>query len=247
MRLQVLSDLHLEYNGNYAPEPLAGIDLTILPGDLGHSPDILYRLSGWPTPLIFVPGNHEYDEQDYDQADEELRETAEQLGLIYLNQGVHIVDGVRFVGVTRWCDFDLFGPSRRSSAMGAARAYLRHMGTTRGGKLFDAELVRELGLLQRGWLAETLAEPFDGTTVAITHFGPSALSADPRYGMVSSTASFCNADDDLIPLAKLWIHGHLHCHHDYYVGSTRVVCNARGFDERGEHEGFDPALVIELT
>jgi hypothetical protein len=45
--------------------------------------------------------------------------------------------------------------------------------------------------------------------VVITHFAPSLLSADPRYGLAPGTAGFCNALDDLLPQADLWLHGHL--------------------------------------
>ena len=87
-------------------------------------------------------------------------------------------------------------------------------------------------------------------TVVITHFAPSLRSADPRYGLHSGTASFCNADDDLIPHADLWVHGHLHCRHDYRVsrgGATRrVVCNARGHAAKGEAAGHRPQLVVEV-
>lgn len=246
MRLQVLSDLHLEFAGGFSPAPAPGADLAVVSGDVGHSPDILFRLAGWPIPIIYVPGNHEYDQQDFDEAEEELRETATSLGLIYLNQDTVEIDGIRFVGVTRWCDFDLYGADGREAAMGAARAYLKGMGTTRYGKLFDPVAVRQVGLEQRAWLSETLSTPFTGRTVAITHFGPSARSADPRYGLVNGTASFCNADDDLIERADLWIHGHLHCSHDYLVGQTRVLCNARGFADRGEHRDFIPDLIVEV-
>jgi hypothetical protein len=86
--------------------------------------------------------------------------------------------------------------------------------------------------------------------VVVTHFGPSLLSADPRYGRQPGTASFCNADDDLLPLADLWIHGHLHCRHDYRVahpgGHTRVVSNARGHSHKGETLGWDPLFTVEV-
>ena len=53
-----------------------------------------------------------------------------------------------------------------------------------------------------------------------------------------------------MPRADLWIHGHLHCRHDYRVrragGSTRVVCNARGHEWRGEAEGHAPLLILEV-
>ena len=79
---------------------------------------------------------------------------------------------------------------------------------------------------------------------------PSVLSADPRYGKQSGTASFCNADDDLLEHAQLWIHGHLHCTHDYRVahagGETRVVCNARGHARKGEAEEHEPLLTLDV-
>jgi len=87
-------------------------------------------------------------------------------------------------------------------------------------------------------------------TVVITHFAPSARSADPRYGLQSGTASFCNADDELITRADLWIHGHLHCVQDYRVsraGATcRVVSNARGHAAKGESARHRPQLVLDV-
>jgi hypothetical protein len=75
-------------------------------------------------------------------------------------------------------------------------------------------------------------------------------SVDPRYGTQASSASFCNADDALLPLAEVWLHGHLHCRHDYTVvhpaGRTRVVSNARGHSVRGEADRHDPLFTVEL-
>ena len=87
--------------------------------------------------------------------------------------------------------------------------------------------------------------------MAITHFAPSLRSADPRFGSQSGTASFCNADDELLPLADLWLHGHLHCRNDYLVdrprnSPTRVVSQARGNAAKREPEGFDPLKLIEI-
>ena len=31
------------------------------------------------------------------------------------------------------------------------------------------------------------------------------------------------------PCIKLWVHGHMHDTFDYMIGSTRVVCNPRGY------------------
>jgi hypothetical protein len=122
--------------------------------------------------------------------------------------------------------------------------------STRHGQPFDAQAVRDEALACRAWLADELkqaGQPGEwDVTVALTHFAPSLRSADPRYGEQMGTASFCNADDDLLPLADLWIHGHLHCRHDYTVDRTRVVCNARGHGVRGEADGYDGERVIEV-
>ena len=32
------------------------------------------------------------------------------------------------------------------------------------------------------------------------------------------------------PQIKLWTHGHTHEDFDYMIGSTRIVCNPRGYD-----------------
>jgi calcineurin-like phosphoesterase family protein len=76
-------------------------------------------------------------------------------------------------------------------------------------------------------------------------------SADPRFGKQPGTASFCNADDDLIPRADLWIHGHLHCRHDYRIerpgrSPARVVCQARGLADKREIENHEPMKLFEV-
>jgi hypothetical protein len=112
----------------------------------------------------------------------------------------------------------------------------------------------EMALECQAWLRAALAVPFDGTTVAVTHFAPSVSSADPRYGLSPGTAGFCNALDDLLPLAQVWMHGHLHCMNDYVVEgrkeekswACRVVANPLGYFSKGEQASFREHLVIEL-
>ena len=136
--------------------------------------------------------------------------------------------------------------------MRAAGYYMRLMRATRNGQPYDAAAVREDALACRSWLAAELmqsASDWDHTVV-ITHFAPSLRSADPRYGAQAGTASFCNADDELLPHAALWLHGHLHCRHDYTVAHgegqrTRVICEARGHARKGEAEGHDPQRTFD--
>jgi predicted phosphodiesterase len=257
MRLQLLSDLHLETE-DFTPTPAPGADVLVLAGDIDATWQGLARFAGWPVPVLFVAGNHEFDGRDLAAARPDLREHCARLGIALLERESRVLedsDGrrVRFVATTRWSDFDLFGARERSRAMRAAGYFVRLMGATWGDTPFDAEAIRAVGLADREWLGRELARDDHGcdATVALTHFAPSLRSADPRYGALASTASFCNADDDLLVHADLWIHGHLHCRHDYRVvhsGGTamRVVSNARGHAPRRESDGYDALRTVEV-
>lgn len=254
MRLQLLSDLHLETE-HYDPEPAAGAELLVLAGDIDSRWDGLERFRGWPQPVLFIAGNHEFDGRDLAEALPALRRRCADIGITMLERDSLVVQGeagerIRFLGTTRWSDFDLFGAVGRAKAMRAGSYFQKIMQSSQGGRPFDVEAVRAEALVCRAWLEGELKRPPDGwdRTVVVTHFAPSVKSADPRYGARSGTASFCNADDALIPLADLWLHGHLHCIHDYRVthakGETRVVCNARGHERRGEAAAHSPRLML---
>jgi hypothetical protein len=256
MRLQLLSDLHLETEV-YEPIAAPGAELLVLAGDIDSSWAALEKFRGWPVPVIFVAGNHEFDEREITQAWPALRERCTSLHIRLLEcESLILLDThgrrIRFVATTRWCDFDLFGVAQRERAMRAATYFMKVMRSTRHGAPFDSQAVREEALECRAWLAGELARTAGGwdRTVVVTHYAPSLRSADPRFGGQPGTASFCNADDDLLPQADLWIHGHLHCQQDYRVehagGATRVLCNARGHARKGEAHNHQPLLTVEI-
>ena len=286
MNIQLLSDLHLEANPGFLPTPAPGADVLVLAGDIGsyqaHSAltalgDTDFGLGrfspmrGWPTPVLFVPGNHEYDGLDFDEAHDRLRDTCARLGIVWLESEVLHMNGVRFVGSTLWTDFDALGPmagqslpakipahfnhpnslytrqlKAREKAFRAANYYLRKTGTTRAATPWLAEQVREQALQSQAWLSAALDTPFDGATVVVTHFAPSLRSADPRYGQVPGTAGFCNALDALLPRAQLWLHGHLHCPVDYRHQGCRVVANPLGYAHKNEQITFQAQCVMRV-
>jgi hypothetical protein len=133
VNIQLLSDLHLESQPEFvpaqAPRPAEGADLLVLAGDIGSyqsgsrltDTDFgLARFSplhGWPTPVVFVPGNHEYDGLDFDATHARLRATCTRLGIGWLER--ECLHGpwtdrtgrpVRLLGTTLWTDFDALGP-----------------------------------------------------------------------------------------------------------------------------------------
>jgi hypothetical protein len=258
LKLQLLSDLHLETE-DFEPKPAPGADLLVLAGDIDATWAGFERFANWPVPVLFVAGNHEFDGRELDVAWPALREHCAVHGITLLERDSVVLTSragrrVRFLGTVRWSDFDALGVAQRPRAIRAGAYFQRVMGATQGGTPFDAEAVRREALACGAWLAAALGRQSQGqwdTTVAITHFAPSLRSADPRYGPLPSTASFCNADDTLMPAADVWLHGHLHCRHDYRLHhadgrSTRVVSQARGLQAKGETAGYDASKLIAV-
>jgi hypothetical protein len=277
MRIQLFSDLHLERDPQFRPHIAADTDVVVLAGDVGSyqsgsrldSEDFgLERFSPlrWDSPcahVVYVPGNHEFDALEFDEAYSRLRATCDRLGITWLERETVTIGHVRFVGTTLWSDFDaLIGKENditkqeqlRAKAFRAANYYLKKNTTLRSGEPVLAEGIRAMSLECQAWLRAALARPFDGPTVAVTHFAPSLLSADPRYGLTSSTSGFCNSLDALFPMVNVWMHGHLHCANDYLVHgsennqawSCRVVANPLGYLSKGEQASFREHLVIEV-
>jgi hypothetical protein len=284
MNLQLLSDLHLEVHPHFQPTPAADAQVLVLAGDIGSyqagsllqgeyfglerfSP--LPQFAGWPCPVVFVPGNHEYDAQDWDAAHDRLRRVCDALGLIWLERATTVLDGVRFVGTTLWTDYDAIALldeqvqagdigrllKLREKSCRAANFYLSKTGGTRHGQPFLAEPMRAQALECQAWLRNALQQPWEGPTVVVTHFAPSLRSSDPRYGLMPGTAGFCNTLDELLPQAQLWLHGHLHAPSDYTAlgrhadgrpWQCRVVANPLGYARKGEQAHFQHSRCIRL-
>jgi hypothetical protein len=277
MRIQLFSDLHLERYPDFVPHIAADTDVVVLAGDIGSyqsnsrlqdedfglgrfSP---LRPGAGKAKVLYIPGNHEFDSIEYELAYGRLRGICENLGIIWLDRQTVTLGQVRFIGTTLWADFDALASREpdlgkslkmREKAFRAANYYLSKNTTLNEGQPVLAEGQREMSLDCQAWLRAALAEPFDGATVVVTHYAPSLLSADPRYGLTPGTAGFCNSMDDLFAQADVWMHGHLHCVNDYVVETSldgrrqacRVVANPLGYYSKGEQEGFRPGLVIEV-
>ena len=113
MRVQLLSDLHLETE-DFEPAPAPGAERLLLLGDIDSGWAALERFRAWPVPVLMVAGNHEFDRRDIDAAWPALRARCTALGITLLErESLVLTDAqgarIRFVATVRWCDFDLFG------------------------------------------------------------------------------------------------------------------------------------------
>jgi hypothetical protein len=173
MKLQLLSDLHLESHPRFHAEPVPGADMLVLAGDIGsyqqgsRLTDTDFGLgrfsprNGWPVPVVYVPGNHEYDNADFDETHDRLRALCDELDILWLERETRVIDGIRFVGTTLWADFDaLVEPTdglaealkKRGKAMRAADFYLEKRPPCVTASSSCSGTLREQALVCQAWL-----------------------------------------------------------------------------------------------
>ena len=112
MKVQVLSDLHLEHGG-IVPEHHLEADVIVLAGDLApYTEGLMDQLAEhWASAphILYVLGNHEFYGTDIDETRTRLAEECAQAGIHLLDPGMVRIGGVRFIGATLWTDLVLEG------------------------------------------------------------------------------------------------------------------------------------------
>lgn len=264
VHLHLLSDLHLRHHPPPSlSRPSLG-DVVVLAGDIHRgTKGVAWARATFPeTPVVYVPGNHEYYDRFLDTTRPALRAAGDPLpsaheaappptdGVYVLERDAVVIGDVRILGCTFWTDFRLF-EGQRARAVAACRANMddyrriRHLRARR--PLRPRDTARHHAASVR-WLRRQLAESPDGvrTTIVVTHHAPARWSVDPRYLEAPTSAAFVARRGPLVEQsgAVLWAHGHVHAPFDYRLGRTRVVSNPRGHD--GENPRFRPHYTVEV-
>lgn len=259
MRVLILSDLHHELWRDRAPriDPAVSCpDVVILAGDINTGAKAVgWAASTFPgLPVMYVHGNHEGYGHNLDDVQEQIQEACEVAGNVhFLNCSEHIIGDVRFLGATMWTDFRLFGDDERQASMREAEAvmtdYKRIRLAKKGYRKLRAADTAQYHSIQKSWLQKKLDEPFDGTTVVITHMAPSMRSVADKFKESVTSAAYSSHLDDMVAQADLWIHGHMHESSDYYLNGCRVLCNPCGYIARGggaENSQFNSNFIAIL-
>jgi len=244
MRIHILSDLHLEYEPFVPPQ--TGAEVVVLAGDIDNgAAGIEWAKRTFRCPVIYLAGNHEYYEGDFDAVQDTLRASARGSSVELLDCSEAVLGGARFLGCTLWTDYSLAPARERPAVIEASRDLCPDYRLIRlGERLFAPEDAIGLCARHRRWLSARLAEPFPGKTVVVTHFAPHRRSIAPAYTRHRANPGFVLDLKDLMGQAALWIHGHTHTFFDYRVRGTRVLCNPRGYPK--EATGFRPDLTVEI-
>ena len=248
MKIQVLSDIHLEFG--IREIPAAEADVVVFAGDihLGESGVKWMTEHFSHLPVVYVLGNHEYYRNSYPALLHKLKTLTLNTNISLLENESVEMEGITFHGATLWTDFELFGNAEVTGfevqqRMNDYRLIRKDPGYS---KLRPADtLVQHKATLR--WLEKSLKESKTEKNVVITHHAPSRKSVHPVFQNYLVSAGFASDLDDFILDTKpdLWVHGHLHYAVDYMIGGTRVICNPLGYPEE-KQTGYRDGLVIEV-
>jgi len=252
MKVALASDVHLEF-GPISLENTESADVLILSGDICVAKDIMHRddneifdrfsrsntihtffhecCERFPH-VIYIMGNHEHYHGDYNDTVTILR------GRLGYLANLHILDkemvqfnDVSFICGTLWTDMNKEDSLTLLHMKGMMNDFRCVMNGGNRRFLPEDSVVDHREMLD--YIRLMIEGKFDQKFVVVGHHSPSKASTHPRYadeqimnGGYSSDLSEFILDH---PQIKLWTHGHTHHKFDYMIGSTRIVCNPRGY------------------
>lgn len=213
--------------------------------------DFLARCSNDFEHVIYVAGNHEFYHGRWIESIKDLRNECAKFNNVYfLENDTKQVNDITFVGSTLWTDMNKCDPLTLHAVADMMNDFriIRHDG-------LGFTKLRPMHVVERhkqslDYIRHVIEGRFDDKFVVVGHHAPCKMSVKPRYekdhlmnGAYSSDLTEFILDH---PQIKLWTHGHTHDSFDYMVGTTRIVCNPRGYEGYEVNQGWDINNKIEV-
>ena len=219
---------------------------------------ILEECSAKYREVIMVMGNHEHYrfqfQKTYDHIKSQLPDNVHLLEKESL-----VLDGVLFLGATLWTDMNKQDPTTLYQMQGMMNDYRQITMLNEEKQAYHRlqpeytvqEHLKTVDYFQQQLAENKMREGGALPVVVVTHHSPSKLSTHPRYkheivmnGAYSSDLSELISDH---PEIKVWTHGHTHETFDYVLGTTRIICNPRGYKHYEQRaDEFDPTVGFDI-
>ena len=220
--------------------------------------DFFTRCANEFSKVIYVVGNHEHYHGDFAETFPTLRKYLGHIENLHILDKEHItINDVTFIGGTLWTDMNAQDPMtlahirvkmndfrviENSNEMVSYRTFEVNEEDTqiptfrkRPARFMPEDTVQDHKKMLQ-YIQVTiamLASMNPNKYVVVGHHAPSKASTHPRYQTeVIMNGAYSSRLDQFIldhPQIKLWTHGHTHEEFDYMIGTTRVVCNPRGY------------------
>lgn len=252
MKIALGSDLHIEFGMGDLPKKMKNtenVDVLILSGDVFIG-EALNKLGNKHTStdyedfielcvqeypqIVYVTGNHEYYHGYFKKTNDTIKKALEKYPTFhFLNNETLKIDDILFVGTTLWTNLNNFHRETMYVVQSMMNDYRKIINDDIPGGAITPKETGQKHIENMEFLRKVLSENVSTKTVVVGHHAPSPMSIKPQYandwhinGAYSSNLEEFILDN---PNIVLWTHGHTHSPFDYMIGSTRVVCNPRGY------------------
>lgn len=255
MKIQYVSDLHLEFkeNSKYLkdnPLDIAG-EILLVAGDsayLGTSEFTTHPFWRWASAnykeVVVCLGNHEFY-QYYDISKLKDGFCGEIMPNVhfYYNAVVHF-DEVDIVVSTLW---GYINPCDVYITEHSVSDFYRIMN---GRYRLTAEAFNSENKKCVDFIKQAVADSWAKTKIVLTHHVPTNLAVAEEFKDSQINGAFtCDLSDYIADSGiDYWIYGHSHRNIDCTIGKTKVVCNQLGYVFNGEHlnNGYVKSKFIEI-
>jgi predicted phosphodiesterase len=222
--------------------------------------------------VIYIMGNHEYYHGDFATGLDIIRERLSYLENVFvMERQTMVIEDVTFIAGTLWTDMNKEDPNTLYGIKGYMNDYriIKDSRTNTeteiwmfnennepytGKQKLPSKWSPEASVVEHKLMLDTIKATVESNAsnkyVVIGHHAPSKLSTKPKYqkdvmvnGAYSSDLSEFILDH---PQIKVWTHGHTHDVFDYMIGSTRILCNPRGYDAYEDRADQFELLFFEV-
>ncbi|GEM78744.1 metallophosphoesterase [Vibrio superstes] len=248
MKIQYLSDLHLEFGAMELP--ITDADVVILAGDVHlDGQRAIDWAGGFPQDVIYVLGNHEF--YGCNSISESISKTkayaAQYPKLHVLSNDSVVLNGVTFHGCTLWTDFELDGSPEvsfyyaKNSISDFKRIHFDH------ALIFTPALSAELHSESVQWLQSAITSSKTAKNIVVTHHLPTPNAIHSRYSGSCLNPAFAS-DCSWLFSSKIttWIYGHNHDCNYFEQKGIQFRTNQRGYIGHEFIPGFDAYRTFEI-
>ena len=247
MKIQILSDLHLEFLSPSQIDCLVGKiehvgDVLVLAGDIGngmasHYRKFIERMALLFTKVFVVAGNHEYYGNDIETTNQEIQSVCDSWkNVSFLCSKWEDYGGMRWIGTTLWSHVE-----ETTKCFTNDIRYIQNMPMHKYNQRHQ-EAVQ--------FLTETLEMSQEKPCIVITHYLPSMTLIHEKYKNHEDEPFnqwFASALDPLIEShtqhLPLWIYGHTHDPSYTRLFETDMVGNPIGYE--GENKSPNWNFIVE--
>ncbi len=260
MKIQLMSDLHVEFNGKFSLnffEFSDKCDAVIICGDTMPLKDlytwslIFDKIKKYGKDVYYVLGNHDYYRCKFDQANKFIKNKEISNFHLLIDEAISLSDNKTILfGGTMWSDFNLVKDKVKINKIKAKNNISDfHMITYKKDKLLSPDDCARRCRIFKKKLKKALETYKDKQILVATHFACHERSIADKFinndlnpYFVTDCSEFFEQENNIIG----WVHGHTHYSVDYTINGKFIKCNPYGIKQNDKHETFQKELILNI-